>query len=128
MSLQVDGVWKADVWNPGAWFGGVWHEGPRGRARGRRRRYGARHEEIVARVNRADVDTVAKEYAQRIIEQAREIAGARTDLEAARRAATEGAARLRLIQALEARVIEAEEKMEQLKDDEDFIMILAFAV
>lgn len=27
MSLEIDGVWAADVWASTAWADGVWHEG-----------------------------------------------------------------------------------------------------
>ena len=94
----------------------------------RRRRYSQRFEALVEKIDEVDLEVVAKEYAEKVIQQAREIASARTDLEIAKRMMFKSQEKIDRLSILEARVVEAEERMIQLKDEEDFIMLLAFAV
>ena len=93
-----------------------------------RGRYRQHLDEVVCRVANGDIDQVAQEYTQQIIEQAREIAQARTDLEMARRAFKRGKDTAERLALLESAVIEAEENMAEIKDEEEFILILALSI
>lgn len=130
MSLQVDGVWKAGVWASTVWASNVWYEsGVIGRKYPRHRgRYKPRYEEVIARINEGDADVIAKEYAQKIIEQAREIASARTDLEIAQRIMKRGKDKVERLAILEARVSQAEDQMAALMDEEELMLVLALAI
>ena len=131
MSLSVDGVWKSGVWATTVWADGVWMEGSAYTVIGRKRRRGKfhpRYEEIVEQVNDGKIESLAKEYAKKVIEQAREIASARTDLEIAKNMMKKGQEKMARLAVLEARVIEAEERMVQLKEEEDFIVVLALSI
>lgn len=90
----------------------------------RRGRYRPRYEELVTRIVDSDQDLVAKEYSQQIIEQARQIASAKTDLEIAKHMMAKGRDKVEKLKALEARVEEAETRMGMLRDEEDLLMVI----
>ena len=96
--------------------------------RPRRGRSRPRFEEIVERVNDGEIDLLSQEYTEQIIEQAKQIARSKTDLEIARKSLKSGEEKIQRLNVLEASVVEAEDRMKQLKDEEDFIIILALAL
>lgn len=94
----------------------------------RRGRYKPRYEELVQRIIETDPDLVAKEYSRQIIEQARQIASAKTDLEIAKQMMAKGKDKIERLRVFEARVEEAEARMDMLRDEEDMMLILVLAV
>ena len=118
----------ASAWGSswGSAWGNAWGSintliGKRPRRRGRSR---PRFEELVALAEQGEVDLVAKEYAEQVIEQAQIVASTKVALSRAKSAkvTTE-----RLI-ALDAEVQKAEERMKEIRDEEELIIILALAV
>lgn len=129
MSLSFDGAWKSGVWALTVWAQDVWFEGGRGRpVRRRKARYGRKIETLVQKISKGDEKDVAKEYAQHIIEQARQIASARIDLEIAQKMMKAGQDKVSRLAVLEAMVEAAEERMAQISDEEDLILILAMTI
>lgn len=117
------GFFGAGYYGPGYWGPGsaalISRKYPR-----RRGRYRPRYEELVTRIVESDPDLIAKEYSQQIIEQARQIASAKTDLEIAKNMMAKGRDKVEKLKALEARVEETETRMEMLRDEEDLLMVI----